>query len=43
VIPDVAFDEPAEMRWDESGQAEADNNDGGPATERDLQCDLMEA
>jgi hypothetical protein len=40
---DLAFDEPAEMRWEETRPAEADNIDVGPATETDLQSDLMEA
>ena len=40
---DLAFDEPAEMRWEETRPAEADNIDVGPATETDLQGDLMEA
>jgi hypothetical protein len=40
---DLAFDEPAEMRWQESQPTEADNIDVGPATETDLQSDLMEA
>ena len=40
---ELAFDEAAEMRWQESRPAEADNMDVGPATETDLQGDLMEA
>jgi hypothetical protein len=40
---DWAFDEPAEMRWQESRPTEADNMDAGPATETDLQSELMEA
>jgi hypothetical protein len=40
---ELAFDEPAEMRWEESRPMEADNIDVGPATETDLQGDLMEA
>jgi len=39
----LAFDEAAEARWQGSGPAEADNIDVGPATETDLQGDLMEA
>jgi hypothetical protein len=40
---DLAFDESAEMRWRESQPTEADNMDVGPATETDLQSDLIEA
>ena len=40
---ELAFDEVAGMRWQESQPAEADNIDVGPATETDLQGDLMEA
>ena len=40
---ELAFDEAAEMRWQESRPAEADNIDAGPATETDLQSDLIEA
>ena len=40
---ELAFDEAAEMRWQASRPAEADNIDAGSATARDLQCDLMEA
>jgi hypothetical protein len=40
---ELAFDESAEARWQESRPAEADNIDVGPATETDLQSDLMEA
>ncbi len=40
---ELAFDEAAETRWQESRPAEADNIDVGPATETDLQGDLMEA
>ena len=40
---ELAFDEAAEARWQESGPAEADNMDVGPATETDLQSDLIEA
>ena len=32
---DLAFDESAESRWQESRPAEADNIDVGPATETD--------
>jgi hypothetical protein len=40
---ELAFDEVAEMRWQEFQSGEADNMDVGPATETDLQGDLMEA
>ena len=40
---ELAFDEAAEARWQESRPAEADNMDVGPVTETDLQSDLMEA
>ena len=40
---ELAFDEAAEMGWQESRPTEADNIDVGPATETDLQGDLMEA
>ena len=40
---ELAFDEAAEMRWQESRPAEADNIDVGPTTETDLQGDLIEA
>ena len=40
---ELAFDESAEARWEESRPAEADNIDVGPATDTDLQSDLMEA
>ena len=40
---ELAFDESAEMRWQESRQTEADNIDVGPATETDLQSDLIES
>ena len=40
---ELAFDETAEMRWQESRPAGADNIDVGPATETDLQSDLIEA
>jgi hypothetical protein len=38
-----ACDVSAEMRRQESQPAEADNIDVGPATEADLQADLIEA
>ena len=41
--PELAFEESAEARWQESQRTEADNMDVGPATETDLQSDLMEA
>ena len=40
---ELAFDEAAEARWQESRPAEADNIDVGPATETDLQSDLIAA
>ena len=40
---DLAFDESAEVRWQESQPTEADNFDVGPAPETDLQNDLIEA
>jgi len=40
---ELAFDESAEMGWQESRPMEADNMDVGPATETDLQSDLIEA
>jgi hypothetical protein len=39
----MALDESAGMRWQASRPPEADNIDVGPATEADLQGDLMEA
>jgi hypothetical protein len=39
----LAFDEAAEARCQESRPTEADNIDVGPATETDLQSDLIEA
>jgi len=39
---ELAFDEAAEMCWQESRPMEADNIDVGPATETDLQSDLIE-
>jgi hypothetical protein len=40
---DLACDVSAEARWQESQPAEADNIDVGPATDEDLQGDLIEA
>jgi hypothetical protein len=40
---ELAFDDAAETRWEESRPTEADNMDVGPATETDLQGDLTEA
>jgi len=40
---DLAFDEAAAVRWDESRPTEADNIDVGPATEMALQNDLIES
>jgi len=40
---ELAFDESAEARWQESRPMEADNMDVGVATETDLQSDLIEA
>jgi hypothetical protein len=40
---DLAFDESAEMRWQESQSAEADNIDVGSAPGTELQNDLIEA
>jgi len=40
---DLAFDEAAEARWQESRPAGADNMDVEPATETDWQNGLMEA
>jgi hypothetical protein len=39
---DLAFDEAAEIRWQESRPTEADNLDVGPASDTDLQSDLIE-
>ena len=39
---ELAFDEPTEMRWQESRPAEADNIDVGPVTETELSDDLTE-
>ena len=38
---ELAFDDMAQMRWQESQPAEADNIDVGPLTEADLQEDLL--
>ena len=40
---ELAFDEAAESRWEESRPMEADNIDVGPATDTDLQGNLIEA
>ena len=40
---ELAFDESAAMRWEESQPTEADNIDVGPATGTDLENDLFEA
>ena len=40
---ELAFDEAAEVRWEESRPMEAHNIDLGPATETEFQGDLMEA
>jgi hypothetical protein len=40
---EIAFDESAEMRWQEFGRSEADETDVGPGTETELQKDLFEA
>jgi hypothetical protein len=40
---DLAFDESAEVRWQESRPTEADNIDVRPTTETDLQNDLIDA
>ena len=39
---ELAFDESAEMRWEESRPTEADNIDVGLVTETDLRDDLFE-
>ncbi len=39
---ELAFDELAQMRWQESQPEDADNIDVGPLTEADLQEDLLE-
>jgi len=38
----LAFDESAEVRWQEAQTIEADNIDVGPVTESDSQTDLVE-
>ena len=38
---ELAFDDMAQVRWQESQPAEADNLDVGPLTEADLQEDLL--
>jgi hypothetical protein len=38
---ELAFDEMAQVRWQESEQREADNIDVGPLTEADLQDDIF--
>jgi hypothetical protein len=38
---ELAFDDMAQMRWQESEQREADNIDVGPLTEADLQNELL--
>jgi hypothetical protein len=40
---ELAFDETAEARWQESRPTEADNIDVGPARETDLESDLIAA
>ena len=40
---DLAFDESAEMRWQEARPTEADNIDVEPVTEMDLESDLVES
>jgi hypothetical protein len=40
---ELAFDESAEVRWEESRPTEADNIDLGPLTETELQNDLLES
>jgi hypothetical protein len=40
---DLAFDESAEVRWQESQPTEADNIEVGPVMATDLQADLIEA
>jgi len=39
---DLAFNEAADMRWRDSGRAEADNIDVGPLTDEDLQGTIFE-
>jgi hypothetical protein len=40
---ELAFDESAAVRWQEAQPSEVDNIDVGPATETDLQNDLIES
>jgi len=40
---DHAFDESAEMRWQESQRGEGDNVDVGSRTETDMQNELFES
>jgi hypothetical protein len=40
---ELAFDESAEVRWQEAQPTEADNIDVGPVMETDLQEDFVEA
>jgi len=40
---ELAFDESAAMRWEESRPTEADKIDAGSATGTDLEIDLFEA
>jgi hypothetical protein len=39
----LAFDESAEMRWQEARPTEADNIDVEPVTEMDLESDFVES
>lgn len=39
---ELAFDESAEVRWQESRPTEADNIDVGPVKETDVRDDLVE-
>jgi hypothetical protein len=40
---ELAFDDMAQMRWEESQPAEADNIDVGPLTAEDLQTTMLES
>jgi hypothetical protein len=40
---DLAFDESAEVRWQESQRTEPDKTDGGPVAESGLQNELFES
>ena len=40
---ELAFDDMAQVRWQESQPAEADNIDVGPLTEEDLQATMLES